>query len=204
MGYVPNDMVKAIRSFLDVCYIARRNAIDEDALDLIRKSLSEFYQYRKIYIETGVRSVEQGISLPRQHSLKHYIELICLFASPTGHCSSMTEDGHKRNVKEPWRKSSRYKALGQMLITTQRNNKLLRARKYYEAHGMMNDDVIRHLPRRKINLPNRLLDQLNDESLLGKVILAQTKGDVTIRHLQTSVCAYSYTFQQRGMGIVDY
>ncbi|KAJ7800738.1 hypothetical protein B0H14DRAFT_3784803 [Mycena olivaceomarginata] len=46
---------------------------------------------RKIFITCGVRV---DISLPRQHSLKHYPRFIRFFGSPNGLCSSITESKH--------------------------------------------------------------------------------------------------------------
>ncbi len=68
-----------------------------------------------IFIETGVPP--KGVSLPRQHSVMHYKENIKLFGSPGGLSSSITESKHIKAVKEPWRRSNRYNALGQMLLT---------------------------------------------------------------------------------------
>ncbi|KAF9231476.1 hypothetical protein BU15DRAFT_90902 [Melanogaster broomeanus] len=64
-------------------------------------------------------------SLPRQHSLKHYFRHIKLFAAPNGLCSSITENKHIKAVKEPYRRSNRFNALGQMLVTNQRLDKLV-------------------------------------------------------------------------------
>jgi len=49
---------------------------------------------------------------------------IQLFGSPNGLCSSITESKHIKAVKEPWRRSNRYKALKQMLRTILRTEKL--------------------------------------------------------------------------------
>jgi hypothetical protein len=40
-------------------------------------------------------------------------------------------------VKEPWRRSSRFEALGQMLLTNQRLDKLAAARVDFADHGML-------------------------------------------------------------------
>lgn len=77
------------------------------------------------------------ISLPRQHSLRHYPYCIRLFGSPNGLCSSITESKHIKAVKEPWRRSSRYKALIQMLRINRRLDKLAAARSIFTARGMM-------------------------------------------------------------------
>jgi hypothetical protein len=78
-----------------------------------------------------------SISLPRQHSLLHYIRSIHLFGSPNGLCSSITESKHIKAVKEPWRRSSRYKALSQMLRTLCRLDKLAAACTVFTELGMM-------------------------------------------------------------------
>ncbi|KAG1871050.1 hypothetical protein C8R48DRAFT_595967, partial [Suillus tomentosus] len=61
-----------------------------------------------------------------------------LFGAPNGLCSSITESKHIKAVKEPWRQSSHYKALGQMLVTNQRLDKLTASRQDFCAHGMLN------------------------------------------------------------------
>ena len=75
--------------------------------------------------------------MPRQHALKHYPCSICLFGSPNGLCSSMTESKHIKVVKETWRRSSRYKALVQMLRTNSRLDKMSFARRTFTEQGIM-------------------------------------------------------------------
>ena len=134
VGHVPTDMVKCISAFLDFCYIVRRNAISTEDLDSLKDALARFHNYRDVFIQTGVRI---DISLPRQHSLIHYLHSIRLFGSPNGLCSSITESKHIKAVKEPWRRSSRYHALVQMLHTISRLDKLAAARRVFTKHGMM-------------------------------------------------------------------
>ncbi|KDQ49560.1 hypothetical protein JAAARDRAFT_186918 [Jaapia argillacea MUCL 33604] len=135
VGHVPDAMVKCLAAFLDFCYIARRNALDTTALNDLDNALSRFHIHRQIFIDTGVRDTD--ISLPRQHSLKHYIRGIRLFSSPNGLCSSITESKHIKAVKEPWRRSSRYKALRQMLRTNQRMDKMAAHRQMLTKKGLM-------------------------------------------------------------------
>ena len=127
-------MVKCLSAFLDFCFIARRNVISAEDLDFLRDSLSRFHQFRKIFIETGVRT---DISLPRQHSLIHYFRSIRLFGSPNGLCSSITESRHISAVKKPWRRSNRFHALIQMLRTISRLEKLEALRCVLNRQGMM-------------------------------------------------------------------
>jgi hypothetical protein len=128
-------MVKCIAAFLDFCYIVRRNALCTDTLEKAADALQRFHQYRDIFIQTGVR--HGTISLPRQHSLKHYLPSIRLFGSPNGLCSSITESKHIPAVKKPWRRSNRYNALVQMLRTNQRMDKMHALRRVFTDKGMM-------------------------------------------------------------------
>jgi hypothetical protein len=127
-------MVKAMRAFLDFCYIARRDIQDTHCLAAMDDALQRFHRYRQIFRTTGVR---EDFNLPRQHSLNHYIKLIRAFGAPNGLCSSITESKHIKAVKEPWRRSSRFNALSQMLLTNQRLDKLAAARVDFANRGML-------------------------------------------------------------------
>ncbi|KAK7007132.1 hypothetical protein R3P38DRAFT_2554040, partial [Favolaschia claudopus] len=83
---------------------------------------------------SGVRI---DISLPRQHSLVHYPRSVYLFGSPNGLCSSITESKHIKAVKEPWRRSSRFNALSQMLRTLTRLDKVAALKSDFTRRGMM-------------------------------------------------------------------
>lgn len=127
-------MTRAIRAFLEFCYVARRNVLSENDLDQLQDALSRFHHYREIFLLTGVR---KDFLLPRQHSLVHYRPLIRLFGAPNGTCTSISESKHKRAVKEPWRQSNRNEALGQMLVTNQRRDQLAAARIDFANRGML-------------------------------------------------------------------
>ena len=75
-------MVRAVSAFLEFCYLVRQDMIDEDGLEAIRLALARFHEERTIFEEVGVRA--DGFSLPRQHSLSHYTDLIPDFAAPNG------------------------------------------------------------------------------------------------------------------------
>ncbi|KDQ54013.1 hypothetical protein JAAARDRAFT_697367, partial [Jaapia argillacea MUCL 33604] len=83
-----------------------------------------------------------GFSLPRQHVLNHYVDAIHNFGSPNGICSSITELKHIRAVKEPWRCSSKNNAIGQMLLTNQRLDKLAAARADFKKRNMFWGSVL--------------------------------------------------------------
>lgn len=128
-------MVRALRAFLEFCYIARHDVQDTETLAALEDTLTRFHQFRSIFQERGVRV--DGFNLPRQHSLTHYATLIRAFGAPNGLCSSITESKHIKAVKEPWRRSNRFNALGQMLLTNQRLDKLAAARIDFSSRGML-------------------------------------------------------------------
>ena len=133
-GYVPNDMIKALRTFLEFCYLVHHNIHDRKSLDRMDEALQRYHHYRKIFLATGVR---MGFNLPRQHALIHYIRAIRLFGAPNGLCSSITESKHIKAMKEPWWQSSRFDALRQMLLSNQRTDKLAAARADFKRWGML-------------------------------------------------------------------
>ncbi|KAI0744317.1 hypothetical protein C8Q80DRAFT_1220924 [Daedaleopsis nitida] len=134
-GLLPTDVVKIFRYFLEFCYLVRRDMHDEKTVGQVGESLRMFRHYREIFRTSGVRT--EGFSLPRQHSLEHYEDHIWDFAAPNALCSSITESKHIKAVKEPWRRSNRYQALDQMLLTNQRLDKLAAAHVDFAERGML-------------------------------------------------------------------
>src|ERR1700733_14912259 len=127
-------MVQCMSTFMELCYIFRRNVITNAALKTAETLLERFHELRLVFITEGVRS---SISLPRQHALPHYLSSIPLFGSPNGLCSSITESKHIKAVKEPWRRSSRYKALKQILQVLVWLDKITALRRLFTSHGML-------------------------------------------------------------------
>ncbi|EMD34989.1 hypothetical protein CERSUDRAFT_66835 [Gelatoporia subvermispora B] len=140
VGYIPAKMVKAIQAFLDFCYIARLSFFTNSDLSDLDDALKRFHRYRKIFQTTGVRP--DGFALPRQHSLTHWRYLIEQFGAPNGLDSSITESKHIDAVKEPWRRSNRYDALGQMLQTNQRMDKLAALRVDLKDRGLLDGNIL--------------------------------------------------------------
>jgi hypothetical protein len=150
-------MIRAFCAFLNFCYLVRQEMINEDALTSIQAALTKFHHYRNIFQIAGVRKLNAGFNLPRQHSLGHYPQLIRLFGAPNGLCSSITESKHIESVKNPYRDSNRCDPLGQMLVTNQRTDKLAAARVDFETRGMLRGPV--------------LIDACARAGALGKLVL---------------------------------
>ncbi|KAF8156943.1 hypothetical protein B0H34DRAFT_711270 [Crassisporium funariophilum] len=68
-GHVPSEMVQAISTFMELCYIFRCNAITSSALSTAQDLLARFHTLRCIFIT-------------ERHALPHYIPSIALFGSP--------------------------------------------------------------------------------------------------------------------------
>ncbi|KAF7979332.1 hypothetical protein HWV62_42747 [Athelia sp. TMB] len=186
VGHVPSEMVLALRAFLEFCYIVRRDVIDTKSLEALDDALERFHRYRTIFETTGVRL--EGFALPRQHSLVHYHALIRAFGAPNGLCSSITESKHIKAVKEPYRRSNRWKALGQMLMTNQRLDKLAASRVDYKARGMLEGTCLNSVlltlhqpgPTDKLNLDD---DDDDDDVVPGPRVQARVKLSATVlRH----------------------
>jgi hypothetical protein len=127
-------MVQTMRTFLEFCYIVRRDIHDTNSLEALDDAFQQFHHHREVFRTSGVRD---DFNLPRQHSLIHYVKLICAFGAPNGLCSSITESKHIKAEKEPWRRSSRFEALSQMLLINQCLDKLAAVQVDFADCGML-------------------------------------------------------------------
>ncbi|KAI0069827.1 hypothetical protein K474DRAFT_1680629 [Panus rudis PR-1116 ss-1] len=144
VGLIPDEMVQAIASFLEFCYLARRDYHTEATLADMEKHLQDYLHCRDIFIRTGVRP-EGFDALPREHALKHYVSLIRKFGSLNGLCTSITESKHIKAIKEPWRRTSHFEELGQMLLINQHLDKLAAARADFAARGMLDGSLLQYV-----------------------------------------------------------
>ena len=136
-------MVQALRALIDFIYLAQRDVLDMNSLNELDDALQRFHKYCQIFQESGVRP--KGFNLPRQHSLIHYAKLIRAFGTLNGLCSSITESKHIKAVKEPWRRSSRFEALSQMLLTNQRLDKLAASHVDFANRGMLQGTCLSYI-----------------------------------------------------------
>ncbi|KAG0699688.1 hypothetical protein DFH29DRAFT_983453 [Suillus ampliporus] len=143
-GHVPADIMRAFRALLEFCYCVRHNIISQTTLLQIQDALARFHQYHGAFNQgcDADAPIVATFSLSQQHSLLHYPRLIQLFGTPNGLCSSITESKHIKAVKEPWWRSSRFNALGQMLRTNQWLDKLTAMCADFTSRGMMNGTVL--------------------------------------------------------------
>ena len=142
---------------MDLCYIFQRNIITASALATAEALLKRFHELRQVFITKGVR---KSISLSRQHALPHYLTSITLFGSPNGLCSSITESKHIKAVKEPWHRSSRFRALIQMLQTITRLEKLAALRRRFLRERLLCGSTAGHFASNQCEE-----SQLNDDEM---------------------------------------
>ncbi|KAG1735575.1 uncharacterized protein EDB91DRAFT_1238202 [Suillus paluster] len=142
-GHVPLEMVLTLQALIDFIYIARHNIIDSNSLNVLDDALERFHRHRKIFETSGVHP--NGFNLPQQHSLIHYHKMIRSFGTPNRLCSSITESKHIKAVKEPWRQSSRFEALNQMLLTNQRLDKLAASHIDFANRGMLRGTCLSYI-----------------------------------------------------------
>lgn len=167
-------MVKCLAGFLDFCYLVRRADITEKTLEDVDLALQRFHIYREIFRTSGVRPT--GFSLPQQHSAVHYPRHVQEFGAPGGLCSSITESRHITAVKKPWRRSNHYQALGQMLLTNQRLDKLAAARVDFVSRGMLPTSYIPLQPPPSRGKNDDDGGPVNGAVVEGNVVLARTRG----------------------------
>ena len=180
-GFVPRDIIRCFTAYLDFCYIARASVFTQLTLDRLDDALKRFHKFRQVFQRVGVRDPSSaGFSLPRQHSMTHYRRHIENFGAPNGLCSSITESKHITAVKRPWRRSSRYNAIHQIMETNRRSEKLTAAPAVFTTHGMLDS------PTWQPCFPHPVPSN-NDEDQSGpaeegaihnEVFLAQTHGEL--------------------------
>ncbi|KAI9452719.1 hypothetical protein BJY52DRAFT_1205620 [Lactarius psammicola] len=193
VGYVPEDMVQCMSAFLDACYIAHHQDINNNTLNDFKATLGRFMNLCEVFCTSGVRPT--GFALPRQHSLVHYCCQVKDFGTPGGLCSSITESCHIMAVKKPWHCSNCFEALGQMLKINQCLDKISAQHSRYielgpdgndsnsEDEGAVKGDVVmgyvilaqKHAARKYPQDINSLSLHINKPNLhfLTQVALAQ-------------------------------
>lgn len=182
-GFVPRDVVRCFHAYLDFCYIARMSIFTRPMLDQLDEALKRFHTHRVVFQQLGIRDpTPSGFSLPRQHAMVHYRQHIENFGAPNGLCSSITESKHITAVKRPWRRSSRYDAIRQIMLTNQRMEKLTAARVHFTTQGILKFPTWQ--PRLLRPVPSDDDEDqsgaAHEEAIHNEVFLAQTHGVSTI------------------------
>jgi hypothetical protein len=182
-------MVRAIATFIEFCYIVRREVLDDNDLDKLKDLVSKFIDEREIFRTTGVR---KNFCLPRQHALVHYPTLIREYGAPNGLCSSITESKHIKAVKEPWRRSNKCKPLPQILLSNQRMDKLLAAHVEFQARHMLGPAPPANVDQLPAAPPTGDDDSgiVDGADILAEVQLAQKPSKPYIEYVDMCSCCF--------------
>ncbi|KAI6008446.1 hypothetical protein EDC04DRAFT_2871491 [Pisolithus marmoratus] len=121
-GHVPTEIVWMFYTLLEFTYLVCCNIITEETLAAIQDAIDCFHKCWEIFCQSGTI---QTFSLPCQHPMKHYPDLIHSFGAPNGLCMSITELKHIDAVKEPYWQTNHNKPLGQMLVINQHLDKTM-------------------------------------------------------------------------------
>ena len=122
-------------AFLDFCYLIRRPVFTPEVLDEIDAALNTYYKFREIFREAN--TLERDEFPIKQHAVAHFRHLIEQYGAPNAICTSITESRHIDAVKKPYRRSNRYNAIRQILLTNQRMDKLAAAHEDFVRRGML-------------------------------------------------------------------
>lgn len=87
-GHVPVKMVHTVHNLIEFSYLVHCNVHNTQSLEAVDAALKSFHTNREIFRTSRVLS---HFNYPCQHSLKHYVTVICAYGSPNDLCSSMTE-----------------------------------------------------------------------------------------------------------------
>lgn len=201
-GFVPQDVLPCFHAYLDFCYIARMSSFTEQTLDCLDDALKRFHEHRAVFQRLGVREkTAAGFSLPRQHAMAHYRRHIENFGAPNGLCSSITESKHITAVKRPWRRSSRYNAIRQIMVTNRRMEKLTAARARFTARGQLKSPTWQ--PRVLHPVPSNDDDDqagaADEEAIHNEVFLAQTPGELPFSNSSSTQILLLGNFQPQNI-----
>ena len=183
-GFVPCNVVRCFHAYLDFCYIARMSILTQSTLDRLDEALNRFHTHRPVFQTLSIRDpTPSGFSLPRQHAMVHYRWHIENFGAPNGLCSSITKSKHITAVKRPWRRSSQYNAIKQIIHVNQRMEKLSAARIKFTSQGLLESPTWQ--PRFLRPLPSSDDDEdqsgaAHESAIHNEVFLAQTHGTFVI------------------------
>ena len=72
-GYLPEDVIYTFQALFEFCYIAQCDVITEGDLDELQDAITCFHTHHEVF--SPIRGTNE-FSLPRQHSIVYYPDLI--------------------------------------------------------------------------------------------------------------------------------
>jgi len=121
VGSMPATGIKAVTALLDFIYIAQYTAHDNTTFGYLRDALQRFRQHRQYFLDCKIR---KHFSIPKFHSLLHYIESIELFGTTDNYNTEMFERLHIDFAKHGWRATNQRDEFPQMIRWLSRQEKV--------------------------------------------------------------------------------
>ena len=109
-------------------------------MHLIGSTNTVRYSRRAVFVLMALTCLVPMQQFITSTSFEH---LALRMGTPDGLCSSITESKHIKVVKEPWRRSSHWEALKQMLTTNSRLDKLSAARVDFASCRILKGSVLK-------------------------------------------------------------
>ncbi|KAL4064147.1 hypothetical protein V8B97DRAFT_2026121 [Scleroderma yunnanense] len=143
-GHFPWEVVSTFHAFLEFCYTVQWNVLTAKDLDYLDEVLTCFHHHCKIFKTAGV-----------------------LFGTLNGLCSLITELKHVKAIKKPYWCTSKYCALGQMLIINKWLDKLAVSCTDFKSWGMLEGTclsaVVEMFTQEQLTEGNHQVDEDNSQ-----------------------------------------
>lgn len=123
------DISAATRGLIDFAYISMYKQHDDTTLSYLQDSLDQFHRHKDVFVRLRLAD---DLDLPKVHSLQHYIDSIKLIGITGGASTEEFEHAHIGSAKIPWTLSNRRDALQQMILVTEREEKVKTHSTYVE------------------------------------------------------------------------
>ncbi|KAJ8092679.1 hypothetical protein PM082_007008 [Marasmius tenuissimus] len=122
-------LITSTRALLDFLYLACYPIHSNNSLDLLESSLKDFHNHKEIFIELGAR---EHFSIPKLHSLCHYVQAIKLYGTCDNYNTETTERLHIDFAKDAYRASNRKDEYSQMTKWLERREKIIHHSNYLD------------------------------------------------------------------------
>ncbi|KAI0689126.1 hypothetical protein BC835DRAFT_1283602, partial [Cytidiella melzeri] len=134
-GSADADVIKAVRAILDFVYFAHFETHTEESLSGLDEAWTRFHTHKHVFVRLGIR--KDFNTIPKLHSMTHYLESIRLLGTADGYNSEGPERLHINFAKLGYRASNRKQYIQQMTVWLDRQDAVRRFDGYLQwlRHG---------------------------------------------------------------------
>ncbi|TFK35383.1 hypothetical protein BDQ12DRAFT_567084, partial [Crucibulum laeve] len=117
-GGVADQAVRAACAVVDFIFYASLHSHTMQSLNALAHALHDFHSYKDVFIQLEAR-VPAHFSIPKIHSMQHYVNLIKKFGSADGFNTELPERFHIDYAKNAYRASNKKDYTIQMTVWLQ-------------------------------------------------------------------------------------